>query len=183
MRKIDTNKQQAIQQAVYDLVAADGLTNLSMSKISDSAHVSPATIYIYYADKKDLLSQMYMSVKSSLDQGLMETINHGVDVTSKLKLALLHFAKFYEKHPKEILFMWTMLHNSTEVSEEANAFCRQRAAVVVELISTAIREELLITSDILELQALTFGSLSDYLQNGGTNIDVFVDHIVDRLID
>src|SRR5699024_7513431 len=75
MRKIDKNKQRAIKQAVFDLSQSEGLFNMTTAKIAKTAGVSPATIYLYYQDKTDLLSRIYEEVKTNLHDGLDKVIN------------------------------------------------------------------------------------------------------------
>lgn len=181
MRKIDTQKIAAIHQAVYDLVAENGLINLSMGKVAKAAHVSPATIYIYYADKEDLLSQMYKSVKDLMDNGLAEALAAAETMPEKFRVGLKHFAHRFTQYPKQATLMWALLNNPNEVSAEANAYSQQRAEVLMRVINEAIAQDLLVTDDLTILQAMTFGALTDYLQNGGRDVDALIDLLVARL--
>ncbi|MCI1136590.1 TetR/AcrR family transcriptional regulator [Enterococcus gallinarum] len=48
---------------------------MTTAKIAKNAGVSPATIYLYYQDKTDLLSRLYEEVKTNLHDGLEKVIN------------------------------------------------------------------------------------------------------------
>lgn len=181
MRKVDTKKIYDIQQAVYSLVAEEGLINLSMSKISKRANVSPATIYIYYADKKELLSQIYISVKDLLDDGLDQALQEANNLPDKFKIGLLHFSKCFQQYPKQMTFMWALLNNSQELTEKAKNYEIQRSAWILNLIDEAIEKKMLTSDDPLIMQALTYGTLTSYLQNGGHDVEQIVDLIVKKI--
>lgn len=74
MRTKDENKIKAIKDAVIALCEADGFTNLTTAKVAKRAGVSPATIYLYYQDKTDLLSRLYEEVKDDLHKALLVSL-------------------------------------------------------------------------------------------------------------
>ena len=59
MRVRDENKVDAILQQALKMVVDEGFDGLSMQKLAKAAGVSPATIYIYFKDRDDLLVQLY----------------------------------------------------------------------------------------------------------------------------
>ena len=52
------DKRDAILRAAEQLIANEGLHNLSMHKLAKTAEVAAGTIYRYFTDKKDLISQL-----------------------------------------------------------------------------------------------------------------------------
>ena len=63
MRHKDDSKREAISNAAIELITTIGFADTSMSKIAKAANVSPATIYVYFENKEDLLNQIYLMVK------------------------------------------------------------------------------------------------------------------------
>ena len=59
MRMKDDDKQQRIKQAVMKLILEEGFAGTSISKIARLAGVSPATVYIYYENKEEMLKDIY----------------------------------------------------------------------------------------------------------------------------
>ena len=55
MRTRDENKEAAIRTKALEMIVKVGLDGLSMQKLAKSANVSPATIYIYFKDREDLI--------------------------------------------------------------------------------------------------------------------------------
>ncbi|WP_073086320.1 TetR/AcrR family transcriptional regulator [Chitinophaga jiangningensis] len=56
MRYRDENKVQNIKARAIEMIAKEGLENFGINRLAKAAGVSPATIYIYYKDKEDLIS-------------------------------------------------------------------------------------------------------------------------------
>lgn len=67
MRYRDENKMQAIRDSAIEMVAKNGLENFGINRLAKAAGVSPATIYIYYKDKEDLLTSI------SIEEGVKMT--------------------------------------------------------------------------------------------------------------
>jgi AcrR family transcriptional regulator len=72
MRIKDLQKQEAIIKATVDLVNEIGFASSSVSKIAKKANVSPATLYIYYENKEDLLVSTYIEMKKKMSVALLK---------------------------------------------------------------------------------------------------------------
>ena len=59
MRTKDPDKQQRIKEAMVQLFLREGINGASVSKIAKEAGVSPATIYVYYSNKEEMLSEVF----------------------------------------------------------------------------------------------------------------------------
>lgn len=58
-------KREALLKATLHLVNQGGFQGASMSKVAKEANVSPATIYLYFENKQDLLNKLYLDVKAN----------------------------------------------------------------------------------------------------------------------
>ena len=58
MRTRDEEKERAIKEKAITMLVKDGFEGLSMQKLAKAAGVSPATIYIYFKDREDLIKQI-----------------------------------------------------------------------------------------------------------------------------
>jgi AcrR family transcriptional regulator len=72
MRNKDLQKQEAIIKATVELVNEIGFVSSSVAKIARKANVSPATLYIYYENKEDLLVSTYVEMKKKMSQALLK---------------------------------------------------------------------------------------------------------------
>jgi AcrR family transcriptional regulator len=66
MRIKDTQKIDRIYKAAILVVNREGFQGSSMSKIAKEADVSPATIYLYFENKEDMLNKLYIDMKSKM---------------------------------------------------------------------------------------------------------------------
>ena len=57
------DKRNALIRATIELVNNNGFHATPMSKIAKMANVSPATIYLYFENKQDLVNKTYIEVK------------------------------------------------------------------------------------------------------------------------
>ena len=59
MRTRDYEKQQRIKEAIVNVILKEGINGASVAKIAQEASVSPATIYIYYSNKEEMLAEVF----------------------------------------------------------------------------------------------------------------------------
>lgn len=60
MRPKSLEKEEAIRTIALQMIAEEGLENLSMQKLAKAANISPRTIYIKYENKEDLLVKLFI---------------------------------------------------------------------------------------------------------------------------
>ena len=60
LRRKDDEKEQRIRKSVITLTLKEGFNGTSIAKIAKMAGVSPATVYIYYENKEDMLQDIYL---------------------------------------------------------------------------------------------------------------------------
>jgi len=85
MRIKDIQKQEAIIEATVSLVNEIGLESSSVSKIAKRAEVSPATLYIYYANKEDLLVSTYIDLKKKMSTAILKDFNSDLPIRDILR--------------------------------------------------------------------------------------------------
>jgi AcrR family transcriptional regulator len=80
MRPKNLEKEQAIRTIALDIIANEGLENLSMQKLAKAANVSPRTIYIKYEDKDDLLIKLFITeVLGAYEAAILKDFNEEAD--------------------------------------------------------------------------------------------------------
>lgn len=80
MRTKDDKKQEALFLATIKLVNEIGFAASSVSKIAKEAAVSPATLYIYFKNKEDLLVSTYVEIKQSMGAAMLEGFDEELPV-------------------------------------------------------------------------------------------------------
>lgn len=97
MRPKNLEKEEAIRTIALQIIAEEGLENLSMQKLAKAANVSPRTIYIKYENKEDLLITLFIEdVLGAYEKAVLENFNPDVDFAQGVKkiwLNTFHYLK------------------------------------------------------------------------------------------
>ena len=80
MRTKDEEKQAALFEATVKAVNEVGFAAASVSRIAKLARVSPATLYIYYSNKEDLLVSTYIDIKKNLSRAILRDFDAGLPI-------------------------------------------------------------------------------------------------------
>lgn len=104
MRYKDEAKQDAIIKATVKLVNKIGFVESSVSKIAKEAEVSPATIYIYYKNKEDLLVSTYVDIKKRLSEAILKDFDDSQPIRDILKASWLKTFHFISNYPDDFQY-------------------------------------------------------------------------------
>lgn len=107
MRTRDENKEAAIREKALEMIVTDGFDGLSMQKLAKAAGVSPATIYIYYKNREDLLNSLYNLVNETFAEVALQgfdpddSLEKGLWIQWKNRLEFIndypHYFRFHEQ--------------------------------------------------------------------------------------
>jgi AcrR family transcriptional regulator len=104
MRTRDEQKQDAIFEATVKLINEIGFVAGSISKIAKEAGVSPATIYIYYKNKEDLLVSTYINIKQKIGQAFLKDYDPELPIRDILKKLWYNGFDFVSQNSKYFHF-------------------------------------------------------------------------------
>jgi TetR/AcrR family transcriptional regulator, multidrug resistance operon repressor len=111
MRLRDENKEQAIREKALEMIVSHGFDGLSMQKLAKAAGVSPATIYIYYKDRDDLIVKVWLSEVSKMMEATLKGFDPSMPFDKGLKIQWMNRAKFYIENPESAHFMEQMKYS------------------------------------------------------------------------
>lgn len=104
MRVKDEIKQDALFRATVKLVNEIGFASSSVAKIAREAGVSPATVYIYYKNKEDLLVSTYIDIKKAYSAAALKGFDENLPVRDILKRAWFNFFAYISENPADFQF-------------------------------------------------------------------------------
>ncbi len=104
MRTKDENKAAAIRENAMKMIVAEGFDGFSMQKLAKSASVSPATLYIYYKNREDLLSQLFNEVQQTFADVALEGFNPELSFEEGLWIQWKNRLKFVLEYPTHFCF-------------------------------------------------------------------------------
>ena len=118
-RTKSNEKRIALLNATLHLVNNNGFHDAPMSKIAKMADVSPATIYIYFANKQDLINQLYLETKASFSNYAFKDYLPNSPVKNGFELIWRNIAQFKLNQVEEANFLSQCDNIATMVDEES----------------------------------------------------------------
>jgi len=112
MRPRDPIKAENIRRKALEILVKEGLDGFSMQKLARAAKVSPATLYIHYQDRDDLLFQLYREQMEALGATVLEGFDPGAPFAEGLAVQWRNRIRFYRTHPLEWCFLKQVMHSS-----------------------------------------------------------------------
>lgn len=104
MRTKDEEKQIALFEATVKTVNEVGFAAASVSKIAAAARVSPATLYVYYENKEDLLVSTYIEVKKGFSRAILEDFDDKLPIRDILRNVWRTMSVYISNHPEYFRF-------------------------------------------------------------------------------
>ena len=95
----DDLKQEALFEATVKRVNEIGFAASSVSKIAQEANVSPATIYVYYKDKEDLLVSTYIRIKQHMSEAVLSDLDTDQPIRDIMRKAWLNLFEYTSNYP------------------------------------------------------------------------------------
>lgn len=104
MRVKDENKEKAIREKAMEMIVQEGFDGLSMQKLAQAAGVSPATIYIYFKNRADLLNQLFNEVEETFTKVTLADFSPEMPFKDGLWLQWKNRLKFIIDYPTHYRF-------------------------------------------------------------------------------
>lgn len=111
MRVRDINKERAIRDQALEMMVNEGLNGFSMQKLARSANVSPATIYIYFKDKEDLVLQLCKEAGEKMVNITFKNFDPSMSFSEGLKVQWINRMKYCMKYPAQMHFLEQLRHS------------------------------------------------------------------------
>lgn len=112
MRKKDIKKEELIKEKALKLIVKNGFDAFGMQKLAREACVSPATLYIYFKDKEDLILSMYKDFMDQMSADTLQGFNPEISFSEGLRIQWKNRAAFYMKNREKTIFMEQIRHSS-----------------------------------------------------------------------
>jgi AcrR family transcriptional regulator len=99
MRPKNLEKEEAIRTIALQIIADEGLENLSMQKLAKAANVSPRTIYIKYENKEDFLIKLFIDeVLGAYEKAILEKFSVGMEFAAGVKKLWMNSFRYFKNN-------------------------------------------------------------------------------------
>src|SRR6476620_2810578 len=111
MRLRDEHKERVIREKALQMMVKEGLEGFSMQKLAKAADVSPATIYIYFKDKEDLVTQLCKDAGKKMMDITFKNFDPSMSFSEGLKVQWINRANYCMKFPDQMHFLEQVQHS------------------------------------------------------------------------
>jgi AcrR family transcriptional regulator len=140
MRTRDLHKEENIKTIALQMIVDEGFKGLSMQKLAKKANVSPATIYLYFEDREDLLNKLYLEVLNRTNEAALANFKPTLSFKNGLKTLWLNRFKYYTKHPVDFYFIEQFI-NSPLIHKVAEKEDESYGALMQEFYKNAVKNK------------------------------------------
>jgi AcrR family transcriptional regulator len=105
MRTRDDSKRQAIYEKALKMIVEKGFDGMSMQKLARAAGVSPATIYIHFKDRDDMIWQLWNEEMKKMVTVTLEGFSPEMSFEEGLKVQWMNRARYCLENPLSMHFM------------------------------------------------------------------------------
>lgn len=105
MRTRDEQKEKLIRAKALKMMVDEGFDGFSMQKLARVSGVSPATLYIYFKDREDLILQVYSEVNQRMTDATLKNFDPAMSFDEGLKIQWTNRAKYCLEHTREMHLM------------------------------------------------------------------------------
>ena len=158
MRARDEKKERSIRDKALHMIAQEGLKGFSMQKLAKAAGVSPATIYIYFKDREDLVFQLGQEAGDRMVDVTLKDFDPSMNFTEGLRLQWINRVKYCMKYPEQMHFLEQLRHSpfSSQLTEiMGDKFKKARGSFV----ANAIRNKELVKVPVEVYWSIAFAPL------------------------
>ncbi len=111
MRTRDENKIRSIHKHALALFGKEGFDGFSIQKLAKAAGVSPATIYIYFKDKEDLILRIWLEAADDMATETLKNFKPTMSFSEGLKVQWKNRLNYCLKNPDQMK-MWEQIRHS-----------------------------------------------------------------------
>lgn len=166
-----TDKKRALLNATLTLVNGHGFHDAPMSKIAKLAGVAPATIYLYFENKQDLINTLYLKVKSSLSDCAFKGYNEDLPVKKGFEIIWYNVADYKLNQIDEATFL-SQCDNTPMIDEEIRKEGLKHLQPLLDLWERGKKEGIIKPLSIFILYAYTIYPLSFLMAMQERNLSV-----------
>lgn len=142
MRIKDDFKRDSLFNATVKLVNEIGFVSSSVSKIAKEARVSPATVYIHYKNKEDLLVSTYIEIKQKIGTTMLKDFNSKLPLKDILRRVWLNTFKYVSANPHYFQYV-EQFANSPFAGLVNRAEVDRQFTPILQVIQTGIDQKVI----------------------------------------
>ena len=163
MRTRDSNKEELVKQKTIEMIVKYGIEGFAMNRLAKECGISVATLYIYYADKEDLIKKIGIEMGTFFFKGSLK------DFTPDMPFAI-GLAKQWENRSSfmmnntDKLACWEILQNSNYGDFIVNESLMELKEIMTKFLTGAIERKEIVPVSKEVFWSIAYGPLYNLLR-------------------
>jgi len=141
-RAKDDTKIEAIFEATLKLVQKSGFNGLKMADVAKAAGLATGTLYIYFKNKDVLINELFLSLKQSKTNRMLQGINSTNSFEETFRQLWFNYFNLSLAEPERMLFIEQFAHTSY-LTKKTKAQGDQLLDPLVAFIEEGIRKKII----------------------------------------
>jgi AcrR family transcriptional regulator len=154
----DPAKERAIRDHALAMIVKSGFDGLSMQKLAEAAGVSPATIYIYFEHRDDLIFRLYEEENAKMAEATLQDFDPHMPFAEGLRRQWINRARYCLENPLQAHFLEQMRYSPLFKHCE-KAVKSSFARTMKEFVASAIARGELVRMPVAVYWAVAFAPL------------------------
>lgn len=146
-----------------EMIVKHGLDGLSMQKLARAAGVSPATIYIYFKDREDLILQLSIRESERMVQETMRDFDPDMDFEEGLRIQWKNRARYWMNRPVHAQFL-EQIHHSPYGEKAYEQTKKEFSNTMRQFVKGAIQRREIIQLPVEVFWSVAFAPLYNLLK-------------------
>jgi len=163
MRTRDEQKEALVREKALELLVKHGFEGFSMQKLAKEARISPATLYIYYADKEDLIRSLGIELSMRFAESTLDGFDSKMSLREGLKKQWTNRSRYLLNHPVEAN-AWEVIRHSPVGLEVASAVTKKIGPMMADFAQNAVANKELKEMPLEVYWSITYGPLYTLLK-------------------
>ncbi|WP_348825307.1 TetR/AcrR family transcriptional regulator [Flavobacterium aestuarii] len=171
MRTRDTNKEEIVKQKAIEMLVKSGIEGFSMNRLAKESGVSVATLYIYYADKEDLIKKIGIDIGQSFFSEMIQHFSPAMPFKEGLRKQWENRSRFTIDNPLSVA-CWELLSHSSYRESILEKSIIDFKTVMSTFLNNAIEKKELVSMPKEVFWSIAYGPLYTLLRfhNEGKNM-------------
>ncbi|OIV40094.1 TetR/AcrR family transcriptional regulator [Flavobacterium johnsoniae] len=163
MRTRDVNKEELVKQKTIEMIVKHGIEGFAMNRLAKECGISVATLYIYYADKEDLIKKIGTEMGTYFFKSSLKDFSPDMPFAEGLAKQWENRSEFMLKNKDKIAF-WEILQNSNYGEYIVNESLIELKEIMTQFLHGAIERKEIIPVSKEVFWSIAYGPLYNLLR-------------------
>jgi AcrR family transcriptional regulator len=163
MRTRDEQKETLVKEKAIELLVKHGFDGFSMQKLAKEANISPATLYIYYSDKDDLIQKIGVELGTRFAAKTLEGFSGTMSLAEGLRKQWENRARYMMDHTMDVS-AYEVIRHSPAGANIAQVATGSIGPVMHEFMGNAIKNGELKPMQLEVYWSVAYGPLYSLLK-------------------